>query len=42
MTLDQFVKNLPRSSLPPKVAHDLDDRSEIADELRNTVNFLIV
>jgi hypothetical protein len=41
MSLRDFLEDLFRARLPPKIAQDLKDRREVADELRNAFNFLL-
>lgn len=42
VALDEFVEDLPGSSLSAKITHDLDNRHEITDKLRNAFDLLIV
>ena len=41
MSLRDFLEDLFRARPPPKIAQDLKDRREVADELRNAFNFLL-
>ena len=40
--LDQLIKDLTRAGLATQVTHDLDHGCEVANELWNAIDFLIM